>query len=81
MIRDENVASVRVYLLEPFHVYANAACGEQGPCPRSRHTNLHRAGLIEERNDEADAAEKDRGDNNSRTGEQNTADFSQSAIL
>ncbi len=60
-------------MFEPFHANPNPGNGEQKSCPRACDSDRYDAGLVENRRDHADGAVDDCGENDGRSGKQNTA--------
>ncbi len=77
MVGYEDIAAIGIDLFETFNMHVNAGDCEERAGPGACDANLHAAGVVEERNDEADGAEKDGGQDDGGIGEENTAQFSQ----
>src|ERR1700761_3077813 len=81
MIGYEDVAPIWIDQFQTFDLHSHTASRKQGSRPGTCDPNLDHASLIEKGNDEADRAKEYGCQHNSGIGEENSTQFSQSAIL
>jgi hypothetical protein len=68
MVRNKNVAALRINMVESFHGNPNSAYPQQSSRPDASNADLGGPGSIEERNNQAGGSEKNRGQNDGGIG-------------
>src|SRR6185437_5881579 len=81
MIRNEYVATRGINPVEAFHMDPDPTYDQQRSGPGPRDADLQSAGVIKERDDQADGAEKNGCQNDCRIGKQQTAQLSHQRFI